>query len=112
MDNEPIPLPSKAPNWFPDKIVQPVSDDPVVSLSANANRSASGSVAMIKSALCLLAVRIAHSNVSFPSSGFGYFTVENSGSGFFCASTEINGWNLNAANARSAYGWPTPWTGV
>jgi hypothetical protein len=105
-------LPSKAPNWFPDKILQPVSVELFVSFSANANRSASGSVARIKSALLFFAVSIAQYNVSFPSSGFGYLTVENSGSGFFCASTEINGWKWNAANACSAYGWPTPWTGV
>ena len=46
---------------------------------------------MIKSALFLFAVRIAHSSVSFPSSGFGYLTVEKLGSGFFCSSTDING---------------------
>jgi hypothetical protein len=107
-------LPSKAPIWFPDKILQPVSvsAEEVVPLSANANRSASGSVASIKSALFLFAVLIAQASVSFPSSGFGNLTVEKSGSGFFCSSTEINGLNLNAANASSAYGWPTPWTGV
>jgi hypothetical protein len=40
--------------------------------------------------LYILAVLIDRSRALFPSSGFGNFTVGNSGSGSFCSSTVTN----------------------
>jgi hypothetical protein len=42
------------------------------------------------------------------SSGFGNFTVGNSGSGSCCSLTEIKGVNPKVSNAFVAQGWLTP----
>lgn len=59
---------------------------------AQATLSASGSLARIIEEEFLFATCMLRSRVLFPSSGFGNFTVGNSGSGNFCSSTIINGY--------------------
>ena len=61
--------------------------------SATASLSASGSFAKIIVESLSLAVLIERSRALFPSSGFGNFTVGKSGSGSFCSSTAMKGWN-------------------
>lgn len=47
-----------------------------------------------------------------PSSGLGYLTVGNSGSGSFCSSTAYGGRRSKALNADWTNVWPTPCTDV
>ena len=79
-----IDSPSIAPNSSPLSIRQPVTG----SLTAAAHRSASGSFAITRSALNVLAVSSAKS-IAPGSSGLGKATVGKSGSGAACASTKI-----------------------
>lgn len=58
---------------------------------AHASLSASGSLASIIDEAFSSASFMLRSSALFPSSGFGYFTVGNSGSGNFCSSTAKNG---------------------
>lgn len=64
----------------------------LLSFSATANRSASGSLARITDDPFWLAVMNERSRALFPSSGFGNRTVGNSGSGSICSFTGINGY--------------------
>lgn len=53
-----------------------------------------------------------HTRTPFPSSGFGYLTVGNSGSGSFCSSTAYGGCRSKALKAAWTNLWPTPCTDV
>ena len=74
--------PKKQPTTLPCKGFQL----PCASGTATAKRSASGSLAIMNSALCSFATLMAKSNAPF-SSGLGKFTVGNVPSGHTCSAT-------------------------
>lgn len=108
-------------------------------LSAAASRSASGSLAnttvapslsasvkdsvcdthahtlthlQTKQSVCVLWLHAEPTRTPSPSSGLGYLTVGNSGSGSLCSSTAYGGRRSKAWKADWTKAWPTPWTDV
>lgn len=53
-----------------------------------------------------------HTRTPSPSSGLGYLTVGNSGSGSFCSSTANGAGRSKALKAACTKAWPTPCTDV
>lgn len=59
-----------------------------------------------------LTLKTCRTKTPSPSSGLGYLTVGNSGSGSFCSSTAYGGWRSKALKAAWTKICPTPWTDV
>ena len=100
-------LPRITPTSSPRNILQFLDS----SLIATAHLSASGSLAITKSASYFLAYSIARSITPF-SSGFGKGVVGKFGSGRACSETSIGLENFAFSNTLTKVFMPTPWSAV
>ena len=96
-----------SPNITPSSSPRSIRQPPLGSLTAAAQRSASGSFAITKSALTSRALARARS-IAPGSSGFGKATVGKSGSGLACSVTKIKSGNPAFLNTLSRVSVPTP----
>ena len=92
---------------IPSSSPRSIRQFPFESFAATAQRSASGSLAITRSALSDLANSIAKS-IAPGSSGFGNVTVGKSGSGLHCSATKIGFEKFAAVKTDNKVCVPTP----
>mmetsp|Transcript_11056 Transcript_11056/g.27099 ORF Transcript_11056/g.27099 Transcript_11056/m.27099 type:complete len:208 (+) Transcript_11056:488-1111(+) len=99
---------SQCASSIPISLPENIRHVPSPCSSATASLSASGSLASTSVAPFSCAVLKESSSAPLPSSGLGYATVGNSGSGVFCSFTPKKGLCPKDSKARWAKGAPTP----